>query len=208
MSVKKRGPQKRGKVTRARLLDAARALVSEREVDDFTFRDIYDKAGVQVGSAYHFFRNKEDVLAALALNVTRDYVVYLGDSLSERTAETWQDLVDLILDLASELDRSDPASFRGIPPRFGPASELRTSYFDTMGQLFFDEFDRRFVLPEIEDPVRIFSMFSEIANVFFANSFQRCGSVEPSWVAEAKWACKNYLAMYLPGRLATKSPNS
>jgi len=48
------------------LLDAAASAVVDRGVDALTTRDIAEAAGVPVASLYQYFKDKEDVLLALA----------------------------------------------------------------------------------------------------------------------------------------------
>jgi len=51
--------------SRARILDAALALMSERGVDGTSMRRLADQSGLNVATLYHYFPSKADVLRAV-----------------------------------------------------------------------------------------------------------------------------------------------
>jgi AcrR family transcriptional regulator len=64
-SARKRGPQARGQVTRARLMDAAEVLFKQRGYDGTSIGDVAREAGVGVGTVYHHFPDKRAILLEL-----------------------------------------------------------------------------------------------------------------------------------------------
>ncbi|MDF3983689.1 TetR/AcrR family transcriptional regulator [Luteibacter sp. PPL201] len=58
--------QERGRKRREAILDAAAALISEGGADSVTMQAVAQRASSSVGSMYHFFRNREQLLDALA----------------------------------------------------------------------------------------------------------------------------------------------
>ena len=58
--------QKRGMVTRQKLLDAAVTIFTRDTVENARIDDIIDLAGVSRGTFFHYFPHKEDLLLALA----------------------------------------------------------------------------------------------------------------------------------------------
>ena len=54
-----------GRDTRARVVEAARALFHEKGYASTSMRDILGRAGANSGSLYHFFATKQDLLAAV-----------------------------------------------------------------------------------------------------------------------------------------------
>lgn len=57
-----RGLTGKGERTRARILDAALALIRERGFHEATMRDVAAEAGVSLGNAYYYFRSKEHLI--------------------------------------------------------------------------------------------------------------------------------------------------
>lgn len=58
-------PEHMAKV-RERLLDAARDCLLEKGLEGLTTRDVLERAGVSVGTLYHYFSGKDDLIMALA----------------------------------------------------------------------------------------------------------------------------------------------
>src|SRR5919108_5553663 len=50
--------------TRRQLVDTALALFRQRGLDETTMRDIAAAAGLSLGAAYYYFRNKEAIVGA------------------------------------------------------------------------------------------------------------------------------------------------
>ncbi len=57
--------EKKRRATRARLLEAAHAVMIEKGVDAATIREITDKADVGFGTFYNYFETKDDLAAAV-----------------------------------------------------------------------------------------------------------------------------------------------
>ncbi|WP_345778947.1 TetR/AcrR family transcriptional regulator [Bradyrhizobium ontarionense] len=58
--------QARGRERREQLLDAAAALIAESGLDAVSMHAAAQRAGASIGSVYHFFRDKDQMLDALA----------------------------------------------------------------------------------------------------------------------------------------------
>ena len=78
--------QKRSEATLARILEAARALLATRDLDDITVEDIARQAGVSVGSLYTRFKGKDELLTHLLDATQRAQVQQLAEVLA---AERW-----------------------------------------------------------------------------------------------------------------------
>lgn len=205
----KRGFQTRGTITRQKLLGAARELVARRALDDISFRDIYEMAGVKPGSAYHFFRKKEDVYTALVPQLVDQYAVFLEEGLAADwpagNFAQWFDFSDRIVDVAADFDRDDLSTFQIIPPRLTPNSDSHEAFFQAIGAKLHLLFESRFVLPELEDAERVFFMFGEMVNLFFTTALDREGAISERWINEAKWSVRAYLGFYLPAQLPVRA---
>ena len=62
----------KGRKTRARLIDAARAVMSRRGVSQVTMADVAEEAGMSLGALYRYFANKEDLLDSLIGEIHED----------------------------------------------------------------------------------------------------------------------------------------
>ncbi|WP_257169329.1 TetR/AcrR family transcriptional regulator [Bradyrhizobium sp. SRS-191] len=58
--------QARGRERREQLLDAAAALIAESGLAAVSMHAVAERAGASIGSVYHFFRDKDQMLDALA----------------------------------------------------------------------------------------------------------------------------------------------
>lgn len=61
--------------TRARIVDCATQLIMERGYDQATMRDIADAAGVSLGSAYYYFRGKEELIVGIYARIADEHAV-------------------------------------------------------------------------------------------------------------------------------------
>ncbi len=62
---------------RRALLDEARALIEERELEGFTLRELARRVGVTHGAAYRHFQDKRELLVAIALEGYADLTAAL-----------------------------------------------------------------------------------------------------------------------------------
>ncbi|MBN2177483.1 MAG: TetR family transcriptional regulator [Demequinaceae bacterium] len=59
--------------TRDRIVEAATDLVIERGYEAATMRDIAERAGVSLGSAYHYFRGKEELIGGIYVRIAEEH---------------------------------------------------------------------------------------------------------------------------------------
>jgi AcrR family transcriptional regulator len=77
---KPNGPRsKKGALTRARLLDAAKEIFEEDGFLDARISDIAERAGLSHGSFYHYFESKEAVFLEVAVRVDQRLSEPLGN---------------------------------------------------------------------------------------------------------------------------------
>jgi len=65
LGVRRRGPQARGRATRAKLLEAAEELFTRLGYDGTSMGDVARRAGASVGTLYHHFADKRALLLEL-----------------------------------------------------------------------------------------------------------------------------------------------
>jgi len=90
------GPARTGEVTRARLLDAGMAVLSERGYHAARVDDVVTAAGVSHGTFYLYFSNKEALVLALAERCATDLGALVGrlgdipaDDAGRRAVREW-----------------------------------------------------------------------------------------------------------------------
>jgi AcrR family transcriptional regulator len=88
--------QKRSEETLGRILNGARALLAEHDLDDIGVDQIAAAAGVSVGVLYTRFKSKDDLLAFLLSDLQERQIVDLRERLAP---ERWQGV-----DLAARFD--------------------------------------------------------------------------------------------------------
>ena len=92
------------------ILAAAAELLTERGADALSTAAIAERAGIPIGSVYHYFPSKEAVLAELAERKFRAVDAAFADHLAEELARLpWQRALERALDASVAAFRSDPA---------------------------------------------------------------------------------------------------
>ena len=190
------GSYAKGRQRREQLIDAAASLLERHTPDALSLKDIAARAGIPVGSAYHFFSNANDVFAALAQR--------FGDTLFEvleapypDQADSWQTVLGVAIERAAQLYRGHPAYQQLIlggkaPPDIKLADRVHDQQ---IGHLLLR------VVPGHEDmpegAVDRFFFATEIVDLMFTLSVMRHGTMTEEMVNEAKLACVGYLGEYL-----------
>lgn len=90
------------------LLDAAAALLHERDPGDITVRDLAAAAAVPTGTLYQFFDDTDAVLQALALRYLAGSRATLEAALEPSDGD-WPEVVDRVIDGYAAMIRVDPA---------------------------------------------------------------------------------------------------
>ncbi len=83
MDVKTRKAEQ-SEITRRALLDAARALFSERGYAGTATEEVVQRAGVTRGALYHQFRDKEDLFRAVYEEIERELAEKIASGLRQR----------------------------------------------------------------------------------------------------------------------------
>jgi AcrR family transcriptional regulator len=82
--------------TRARILDIALSLMSQRGVDGTSMRDLASAAGLNVASLYHYFPSKRDLLEAVL--VERGYLPITAPPAEDGSPATGLTLAEMLAD--------------------------------------------------------------------------------------------------------------
>jgi AcrR family transcriptional regulator len=192
--------QERGNQRRKLLIDAAMDLLQETPIEQLSFKRVSDKAGVPEGSAYHFFANRFDLLAAVANTLAGDFAQAYSKPFPIDATDTWQDLADLMVERAVDMYRnSRVASQIWLSGRTPAQVRLADHVTDrAVSGFLFSIFDSVFVMPEFPTDSDPFFFFLELCDVPLSISVIEHGEIKDEMVDEAKRVGRGYLSTYLP----------
>jgi AcrR family transcriptional regulator len=191
--------RERGRQRRKLLLKAAYDLLRTRPVEDVSFRDIADKAGVPEGSAYHFFANRFDVFSALAKELSNLFIEAHQRSLPPSRRKSWRALAEHLLNVGAQVYAENPPARQLLiggktPPEVKQADRINDR---AVGNVMYEVFAEHFELPDTDEMRNAFYYFIEITDLIFTLSVIEHGEITPGMLAEAKRAGTGYLSTYL-----------
>ena len=202
----KRLMRARGKARREKLLDAASELLSGHTSEELTYKDIYRHAGVPPGSAYHFFDNIEDVFDGLLERFSLELYDLLVEPFQSEEIPNWMTLANKLVERGVDYYDRNPAARQTLMQPKQPQG--RVSEADTRSGVAVQEiFNRYFILPEMNNPTRVFTFFTKFVNLIFSVSVTQHGTITEEMCEEAQTAGNGYLKMHLPEKLMKKVPS-
>ena len=174
-------------------------MLGKVAVEELTFKQIADRAGVPEGSAYHFYANKYDLLRALAGELSNRFIDAHKQPIDPKTIASWHDLADLIVIRGAEVYEANPAAIQiCLGGKTPPEIKLEDRINDRAVSAVIEEvFDRFFVLPDLPRKHDIFFYIVELVDVIFALSVAEHGEITPEMLQEAKRVARGYLGTYL-----------
>lgn len=199
---RKRSLHARGIERRAILLESARALLSERDLDQVSLADVAVRAGVPKSSAYHFYADIHDLYAALLARMQEELIRVLSQPLRGHF-RMWPDVIAALTKRGAAFYTANPAARQlQIGPKTPPALKLHDRRSDiTIARLQEEHIASIFELPPIANRSQLFYRAVEIADVMFCLSILEHGSLTKEMCREAARAASAYLAIYLPEAL-------
>ncbi len=191
--------RKRGRERRRLLLKAAYELLCVRPIEDVSFRDIADKAGVPEGSAYHFFANRFDVFSALAKQLSDLFIEAHQRTVPKSRRKSWRALAEHLVDVGAKVYAKSPPARQLLiggktPPEVKQADRINDR---AVGNVMYEVFAEHFELPGSDEMRNAFYYFIEITDLIFTLSVIEHGEITPAMLAEAKRAGTGYLGTYL-----------
>ena len=195
--------QERGNTRRRQLLEAAEQLLQDTPIEELSFRQVCEKAGVPEGSAYHFFANRYDLLTGLATYIADEYSDVYTKPIQSGRVNSWHDLVDIMVSRAVEMYKSNAAARQIWLSGRTPAQVRLADHVSdkTVSHVIGTVFEKYFHLPQLPQDYDIFFYFLELCDVILSLSVIEHGEITDSMVEEAKRAGKGYLGTYFPAVL-------
>lgn len=197
---KKRPPKTRapGRKRRQDLVNAARDLLCEEEIENISFRDIAKRAGVPEGSAYHFFANRFDVFAELANTLSGEFSSAHEKPIPPSKRGTWNDVAEYMVDIGARIYAKSPPARQLF---VGGKTPLEVKQADRqndrdVAEAMHRSFARYFDIADTAEMRDAFYYFIEITDLMFMLSIVEHGKITPAMLREAKRAGVAYLETY------------
>jgi AcrR family transcriptional regulator len=192
--------QERGNTRRKQMLEAAEELLASVPIEELSFKQISEKAGVPEGSAYHFFANRYDLLTGLATELADRFGKRYRDPIPQKRVKSWHDIVDIVVDRAVKSYRESPAAMQiwlsgRTPAEVRLADHVSDKSVSSDLRSLFEEF---FVLPDLPTDYDVFFYFLELSDVILSLSIIEKGELTEQMIEEAKRVGRGYLGTYLP----------
>ena len=196
----------RGDIRRQKLIDAAIELLSQRDIDEVSFVDIARHAKVPAASAYHFYRNKNDLLAALVAYYHEEVNEFVLRPFDSSAINKWSDIIEQIIDRSVEYFKDEQVArklfYSGkAPPEI---KQLDRTGDKTIGNNIQAVLARYFVFPEIPGSALVFFILVELIDTLFTLSVIEHEKITEEMAEETKRVTKAYLRTYLPDVLIRK----
>jgi AcrR family transcriptional regulator len=192
-----------GIARRARLLQAARELLSTRDLDVLSLADVAARARIPKGSAYHYYGDIMDLYASLLALIEEELLEDLRRPLRGAGLGTWADVVAALIRRGVRYFDAHPAARQLVlSPKTPSELKLRDRQSDIrIGQVFERHIGERFVLPEHPARAKVFFRAVEIADLMFSLSMLEHGTITPEMAGEATRAMVGYLGSHFPAVL-------
>jgi len=195
----RRPRQARGIEKFNKILDAADTLVAETgSADDLSLYDIAEKAGVAVGSVYHFFPSNQAVLVALIERYDQRFEELVEEPTDASCIADWRDVIWLQTERSRQYINNTPGALIMI---LGSGQTWATRLADEMGDTaiaasMVSTLKRYYILPASPEPQQLIFNAIRILESLWATSYIRYGIVSDDYAAETHKAMCAYLSLY------------
>ena len=130
--VPRRPQQARSRERVRRLLEAADQVLATEGFGALTVRRLAEQADVPVGTIYQFFTDKRAVVDALARRYIAEFDAMIEALVQAAETETWDDVVEVVIDSAIAMYRSHPGYLaiwtgRHLSPELQQVDELNNA---------------------------------------------------------------------------------
>ncbi|HZZ90447.1 MAG TPA: TetR/AcrR family transcriptional regulator [Caulobacteraceae bacterium] len=207
-SAPRRPSQQRSRLRFEMLLDAADALLADRETTDVGLYDIAGAAKVPPASAYHLFPTKEAAFVALAQRYLIGLSNHIIRPVTPAELRRWQDFIALEMRRGVEYynDHKVMAKlFFGanvIPDiRLLDVRNVAAASATTYGRM-----DRLFAMPYLHDADTKFATLIGIYDGIWMTSYARHGHITADFARESELAGIAYCETFLPAVIPLRPP--
>lgn len=192
--------QARARERVARILDAARQELEARPAGEITMEAIASRAGVPVGSLYHYFESKTALLTSVAAMVMDEADARVARELMAYTELPWREAVDRAAEAVLGLIRDRPhyrrvlesVRFTGEFQAVTAASNERVASWMSLHPAFARAGIGR------DKALEICRVVVTACNALQDRALSGDGTLGEGWIDETKRLILGYLGHYLP----------
>ena len=206
----RRPSQQRSRLRFEMLLDAADALLGDKETTEVGLYDIAGAAKVPPASVYHLFPTKESAFVALA----ERYLIGLSNHITRpapsRQLRRWQDFVALELHRAVEYYNDHKVMsklFFGAnvirDVRILDVRNVEAASASTYGRM-----NELFEMPYLYDADTKFAVLIGIYDGIWMTSYARHGRITADFARESELAGLSYCETFLPAVIPLRAPQA
>ena len=209
-SEPRRPSQQRSRLRFEMLLDAADALLSDRETTDVGLYDIAGAAKVPPASVYHLFPTKEAALVALAERYLTGLKTHLSKPVHGRQLQRWQDYITIEIHRAIEYYNDNEV----MSKLFFGASVIRdirildVKNVEAASASTYDRMNTVFEMPYLYDADTKFASLIGIYDGIWMTSYARHGRITADFARESELAGIAYCETFLPAVIPLRAPPS
>ncbi|ROS74155.1 TetR family transcriptional regulator [Curtobacterium sp. PhB130] len=186
--------QARSSARLAGLLDAAAAVIDEIGFERLTTAMVAERAGASIGTVYRYFPDRIAVVEALAIRCTQRLASRFVEALDASGATTWQDACDALIDMTSDMYRTEPG-FRAI--RFGDAADSGVGDAEdrmaALGGAVGTIMRERFGLPANDAVTRAWVVLTESGHAVLARAHQDRSAPDAALIEAYRAMVKTYM---------------
>jgi AcrR family transcriptional regulator len=204
----RRPSQRRSRLRFEMLLDAADALLADKETTEVGLYDIAGAAKVPPASVYHLFPTKEAALVALAERYLIGLSSHITRPVPSGQLRRWQDFVTIEIHRAIEYYNEHKVMsklFFGanvIPDvRLLDVKNVEAASASTYGRM-----NKLFEMPYLFDPDTKFAALIGIYDGIWMTSYARHGQITADFARESELAGIAYCETFLPAVIPLRAP--
>ena len=204
----RRPSQQRSRLRFKLLLDAADALLSDKETTEVGLYDIAGAAKVPPASVYHLFPTKEAAFVALAERYLVGLSSHITRPVPDGQLQRWQDFITLEIHRAIEYYNANPVMsklFFGanvIPDvRILDVKNVEAASASTYGRM-----NSVFEMPYLYSAETKFAALIGIYDGIWMTSYARHGRITADFARESELAGIAYCQTFLPAVIPLRAP--
>jgi len=206
----RRPSQQRSRLRYQMLLDAADALLVDKETTEVGLYDIAGAAKVPPASAYHLFPTKEAAFVALAERYLVGLSNHVVRPLGAGALRRWQDIVTIELHRAIEYYNKNPVMAKLF---FGAnvipdVRILDVKNVKAASAAIYDRMNLLFEMPYLHDADTKFAALIGIYDGIWMTSYARHGRITADFARETELAGLAYCETFLPAVIPLRAPTS
>ncbi|NYH77314.1 AcrR family transcriptional regulator [Actinopolyspora biskrensis] len=188
--------QRRGVERVQALLDAAEALLGEQGYEAATLKAVSERAGIPVGSVYHYFADRQQVDAELLQRHLHELEADLTTALEDPALRTLRDVTDAVIDRYRDHFRRHPSCVElWFAGRHTVLSELVRAFDESQADRLRHALVERELLPA-DTPRFVLRLAFEAGNRLFDVAFQHSPAGDDTTIDEARRLITAYVATH------------